>query len=105
MPPSGNEPPMRAGPPLVLDYQPPSIRVPPVPPDRRAVRVGVIVRVMAVAWIVVTFAAGVASDHVRIPVPKKIAITASGLIIAFLFGFVKNRPHIAWAYAFSAFMM
>jgi hypothetical protein len=50
-------------------------------PRTRAHRYAPLVWAMALTWVLVAMASGVSSDRVLIPLPKKITITAAGIVI------------------------
>jgi hypothetical protein len=85
-------------PPPPLPYQSPTT---PTPPTPRAIYVRRAVHIMAALWPIVAMMAGVASDRVRIPLPKKIAISASAAIILALLFCVPTKH--GWIVAFACF--
>lgn len=93
----GERPPSHADRSNTLDYQNPTTDT---PPDPRSAKLALVVRAMAVAWPVVAVHAGVASDWVKIPTAKKLALTAGGFVIAGLMFSARGKLHIGWAVAF-----
>ena len=77
-------PPEDAPPPKPLHelgyHRPPVV----VPLTRRAIAAEVVTIVLAVLWPFGAMFAGTASDHVTIPVPKKLALTTSAAIVTAL---------------------
>jgi hypothetical protein len=92
-----SNPPTPGPPPLPpLPYQLPTT---PTPPTPRALYVRKTVYAMAALWWVAAVLAGVGSDRVHIPLPKKIAISASAVIVSTLL-FSIPAKHYGWAVGF-----
>jgi hypothetical protein len=51
-----------------------------------------VIRVMAVAWATIAMFSGIASDRIRIPFPKKIAITVGAVVVAALMAHDADNP-------------
>ena len=76
-----------------------------MPPTPRAVFVRTAVYAMAILWPLVAIMSGVGNEFQRVPLPKKVALCASALIISTALFILPAKRHYGWAVAFMLIAM